>query len=126
MTKDEKMKAIEMRKEGFSFRAIAKEIGYTPQNICHQLMTLGIERGVVKNIKTIIYKGLANWMIENEISINALSLKIYDKYYNAKCDVLAKKLRGERNLYIGEIKKILEVTGMTFEECFEEREVKNV
>lgn len=126
MTTEQKLKAVEMREQGFTLQQIADELGYSRQNVCQQLRKLGIERGSVKNIKTIIYKGLADWMIKNDMSINMLAMKIYKKYYNTTCNNLIKKLRGERVITMQEIKKILEVTGMTFEECFEERELENV
>lgn len=125
MTTEQKSKAVEMREQGFTLQQIADELGYSRQNVCQQLRKIGIERGSIKNIKTIIYKGLADWMIKNDMSINMLAMKIYKKYYNTACNNLIKKLRGERVITMQEIKKILEVTGMTFEECFEEREVEN-
>lgn len=128
MTTEQKLKAVEMRLNGATLEEIANEFGCSRQYInqefkkMYQIMTTSR----CQKISRIIYKGVANWLLDNGKSVSTLASMVYENYTPRKGTNFFEKMRGERVLTIQEIKKILEVTGMTFEECFEEREVENV
>lgn len=127
MTTDQKLKAVEMRLNGATLREIANEFGCSKQNIQKEFQKIydSMTANRYQKISRVIYKGVANWLLYNGKSVSSLAAMVYDNYSPRKGTNFFEKMRGERVLTIQEVKKILEVTGMTFEECFEEREVEN-
>lgn len=127
MTTEQKLKAVEMRLNGATLEEVANEFGCSKQNIQQEFKKIyeSLTSNKCQKISRVIYKGIANWLLDNGKSVSSLAAMVYDNYSPRKGTWFFEKMRGERVLNIQEIKKILEVTGMTFEECFEEREVEN-
>ena len=73
-------------------------------------------RNYQKPYRTCVYKGLSEYIERNNISFSKLNRAIGAK--GNSTNPIALKLKGMRDFKIKEIKKILEFTGMTFEECF--------
>lgn len=120
MTKQQKLKAFEMLLDGFTYAEIAKEFDTSRQNIQQSISTVG---GARKPRESIIYPNLKRWLKENNYSVSMLSTDIgYKSLNNAP---LYKKLRGESPIPIYLARKIMALTGMSFEVCFELEEGKN-
>ena len=118
MTKEQKLQAYAMRLDGFTYQEIANKFGVTRQCIQQNIGTVGNSRNNRRNVlrlsENCIYNGLAKFIKENEISSAVLADII------GICRVAAyQRVVGERNFDISDIYKILDYTGMTFEECFE-------
>lgn len=108
--------------------AVAKELGISRQRVNQIMDTLDtIESAVPKqqrvkrkfNVSTarVVYPAIREWMDENKIT-----LKQFDAMTgtpsNTQNTPLRRFLQGETRIKIDLIKKILEVTGLTFEEAF--------
>lgn len=72
------------------------------------------DSSIYRNPVTVIYKGLYNFMKEHHHSYGSFSNNI-----GLLEPAFRKKALGENPFYINEIKKILALTKLSFEECFE-------
>lgn len=117
MTNNERVEAFRMRLEGSSYAEIAQKFGVSRQYI-QQCIGLHPHKANFKKTK---YKGINNWMDENEMTINSLRKKLYGSGY-VKYN-LYDKLSGKTKLNINDIIAILNMTGMTFEQAFGEEEL---
>lgn len=130
MTREEKQRAIQMRIDGLTYERIGKELGVTKQGVhdmFKRLNQLSNKKYYLQRLSNIPYVGIKNYMKDNEQSFHSFGKKIYGENAGSnKCSLgLYKKLTGERKLTLNEIKTILYITGLTFEECFEERAAEN-
>lgn len=117
MTKEDKIKAYAMRLDGASFQQIADEFGVTRQYI-HQVITK--PGGRDRPIRRYIYPNIAIWMHEKRHSAKALAADIQ---VSQQC--ITKILKGKGNPSKQTIDRILEVTGMTYEQAFfQDKEMK--
>lgn len=112
MNREEKIKAFEMKLDGYTYEEIAKYFGTSRQNV-QQALTLPVTR---KNCSK--YVGLNELMMEHHLFIKTLFESIKDKYGIKDYQSFLRKIKTGKNLTINEIKAILEYTGMTFEEIF--------
>lgn len=65
-----------------------------------------------------IWTGLRNWMNANEVSRRNLLRSMGLEYSNCNLERLNQCLRGEKDLRMSFIRKMMELSGMTFEELF--------
>ena len=72
----------------------------------------------IKDLDCIIYPNLKNWMLENKVSISEMKRRIGLDTRSRCSESFRNKLKGRTQLTITDIKKILAVTGGTFEEMF--------
>ena len=121
----DKTEIRKMRDSGMTLREIAKEKGVSYQRvgeICGG-MYARYSRGA-RSPGKIIFKGLREWMTVNKVNrAKFCDLLGYESSTTTQSRINA-KLYGRTEFKMKEIKKILEVTGMTFEEAFEEDFVK--
>jgi uncharacterized protein YjcR len=116
MTREQKVEAFTMKLDGASYQKIADKFGVSKQCI-QQILIGGSRRNELKKWKReFIYPNLYTYMIDHEIRTlkdfkDHLGLKIIPAY-------LGKRLKGMAEFKIDEIQKIIEITGMTFEEAF--------
>lgn len=115
MTKEQKIEAFSMRLDGCTFKEIADKYGVSKQYI-HSLF--GGNSGKAWKTRDYEYPNLGKWMANTKTTIMELSEKI-----GITCNSLSMKLHKKREFRTSEIKSILKITGMTFEECFKEKEV---
>lgn len=121
-SKDRLMDMLQMRLDGSTIQQIADKYGVTKQCVQQQLSIIAGNakprpRGIDERV---IYPNLAKWIVDNRIAKYKLSEMIDMK---SKCtDSIRKKLYGERDFTITEIKKLIEITGYTFEYIFAEKE----
>lgn len=118
MTKEQKLQAYAMRLDGCTYQEIANKFGVTRQCIQQNIgVTRDNRHQVLQLSENCIYTGLAKFIKENEVSSVVLADVI------GVCRTAAhQRIVGERNFNISDIYKILNYTGMTFEECFELKE----
>lgn len=116
--KDRLLKMIKMRLDGCTFQAIADEFGVTRQYVQQTIAdATGKVRAVRKSpLDSCIYPNLKKWMIDNGISLIRLSIMCGS--CKTRSDVIKKKITGESDFKISEIKEILKESGETFEYMF--------
>lgn len=103
----EKMR--EMRRAGMTYAAIAKSYNMNAANVHHRLNT-------EPKPKT-IYKGLNDWMRKNRLNVSKLAermgmTEIHD------IERFRSQMSGRYKITLDTIRKILRMTGMSFEEAF--------
>lgn len=121
-SKEKILEMVQMRIDGYTLQQIADKYGVSKQCVQQQLSIIaGNASPRPKGIdEKIIYPNLAKWMADNRIPKYKLSEMIGLK---SKCTANIRfKLLGERDFSITEIKKLLEITGQTFEYLFVEKE----
>lgn len=111
MTREEKIEAFAMRLDGKTYEEIGKRFGLTKQRI-EQILNVS---GRDMSLRGIIYPNLLRHIREHYGSV--------PKFDDALCagrnpSLMYRRLRGEGIITISEVREILELTGMTFEECF--------
>lgn len=125
MTREQKLEAYGMRLDGCTYQEIADKFGVTKQCIQQSLFPSTDRRNKRHNSEICIYAGLAQFIDENNVTQRKLGRVIEMNYVEQNSTNIRKRITGETPFKINEIYKILEFTGMTFEECFalKEREV---
>ena len=110
-----------LNEEGKSYKEIAAIYGISKQRV-YQILRKGDKRYFRHISKRLVkYTGLRNWMNTNKISFNELVTRVFEYYHSEHYRRLFDRLRSG-HLPMPLIKKILEVTGLTFEECFMEED----
>jgi hypothetical protein len=119
VTREQKVKAFEMRIDGYTYAEIANRFGVSRQYI-HQILTFGVEKPIQKGLRNCVYYNIAQWITNNNLTIPKLCKMMGRKpgYHQA----LRNKLTGITEFSISEIKLILALTGMEFDEAFAEKE----
>ncbi len=116
MTREQKIEAFTMRLDGMSYQAIADKYGVSKQYI-QQLLIGGSRRNQVgKWAKEFVYPNLYKYMISNDFR----SLKSFKEHLGLGVSLsrFSERCKGELDFKIDEIYKIIDVTGMSFEEAF--------
>ena len=120
MTPKMRARCIELRAQNVSLRKIADEVGVSANAVWHFLSKNG--NGYVPNLRTkmvcdrAIYPAIANWILEQGLSISKFS---------AECGTSQEAMRlmldGTHDPSYKVITRVLECTGMTFEQAFSRR-----
>lgn len=114
-------KAIELRDNGATYEEIGAHFGVSRQRIHAALGPFKKNAQIYTKIK---YKGLKKWFKETDSSFSQFAklvgMKSTTAYVRKVQNWLTEGAETERTFTIEQIKKMLEVTGMTFEELFEE------
>lgn len=110
---------VALREKGLTYREIGKLFNMSYQYI-HQCVTkynsaVQLPPRSIAVIDKVRYEGLAKWMLNNSISVNRLAVL-------CDADKLGCILYGNNEPSKKNIDAILKVTGLTYEECFKERE----
>ena len=116
--KQQLQEIIQMRVDGFTLQEIADKYGVSEQCISHKLLSIAKRDNTRPKWfdERVIYPNIAKYMINNRISRHALAKEI--GLSNLQC--LTRRLYGELDFSMSEIKKLLEITGQTFEYLFSE------
>jgi len=120
MTKEQKIEAFTMRLDGMSYQAIADKYGVSRQYI-QQMLIGGSRRNQFKKWeKDFIYPNLYAYMSSKGFN----TLKKISEHLELGITPfhLGKRFKGEVAFRIEEILKIIEITGMSFEEAFKKEE----
>ena len=116
MNREDKIEVFKMRLDGFTYQEIAEKYGVSRQYI-NQMLQNVISEKRNKALNKIVYPNIANWLKDNERSISEFAIRV-----GIKRSALYNKLYGRNKFNSDEIKRILDVTGMKFEECFKMKE----
>lgn len=114
-------KAIEMRDKGATYEEIGEHFGVSRQRVHAALGSVKKNASMYDKIR---YKGLRKWFIENDASFSSFAKLVGMNFSSSSVRAIQNWLSegGEvnRRFTIDQIKKMIEVTEMTFEELFEE------
>ena len=113
MTREDKLKAFAMRLDGYMFQEIADEFGVTRQYIQQMFSDETTGR---KKVALCIYPGIEKWMRDNRVT--AYKLNKMMGIWGKNAAPMYNRLNGTTEFVLNEIKLLLEVTGMTFDEAF--------
>ena len=114
MTNIEKMSIVQMRIDGYTMQAIAEKKGISKQRVSRILCSICDMDTQPRRYKY-LYGNILNWMLDNHVQLKTLAENI-----GVCTSTLGAKLQGKKDFNMSEIKKILKITGMTFEEAFKE------
>ena len=110
----------ELRKQGMTYREIAAQCGVSYQAVA-QVCAKGKETQFRKiNPKSCVYPVLREWMNSNYVSRAELYRRMHDGHPCVGCapKLLNERLTGKTMWRIDEIDRLLDITGMTYEELF--------
>lgn len=122
--KERLLEIVQMRMDGYTLQEIADKYGVTKQCIQERLSILANGcRSRAKGIdEKIIYPNLAKWISDNKIVKYKLSHMIGLSENNMATTAINKRLYGETDFSMSEIKMLLKATSDTFEHLFAEKE----
>ena len=111
VSNEEIMEIVKMRLDGATLQEIAVKRGCSRQNI--EQILKRIKTGAGTSERKIIYPGLRAWMAENWCSVSKLA---------DACGIIRQTmyvyLSQAGRMKIGAVQRILNYTGLTFEEAF--------
>lgn len=114
--------ARELRMQGLTFTEIGRRLGVSRQRVKQCCAGMNPEMTAsacrAKDLEGIVYTGLKNWMLENKVSVPEMMRRIGLDTGSRRSEYFKNRLKGKTRLSITEIKKILAVTGGTFEQMF--------
>lgn len=109
MTREEKIGMFCMRMDGYTLQEIGNKYGITREYV-RQILDVGKRKDISQKI---VYPGLKQYLVENKMSVRKLSFLIGTQYQTA-----LNTLHGKSKPGMDVINKILQVTGLTYEEAF--------
>ena len=109
MTREEKIGMFCMRMDGYTLQEIGNKYGITREYV-RQILDVGKRKDISQKI---VYPGLKQYLVENKMSVRKLSFLIGTQYQTALNALCGKSKPG-----MDVINKILQVTGLTYEEAF--------
>ena len=112
--------AEEMRKQGMTYREIGECFGVTYEGIRLVLAHMEPQERYFRAVteKRCIYPGIREWMNQEKISPRRLAAMMGYSTYTGVVRSLGDRLSGRAEIRIGDIRNILRISGMTFEEAF--------
>lgn len=114
MTKEQKIEIYSMLLDGATYTECASKFGVSKQYV-HKLFPQMSGRSVERRIEKYKYKNLVKWIYDNGYNLSTFSEAINIGVPNFNSLVL-----GHHDPSKKVIDKILDVTGMTYEEAFSE------
>jgi transcriptional regulator with XRE-family HTH domain len=112
------------RDKGLTYREIALKYGVSYQNVAQACSTHQLARFRYHRADSIIYPNLLKWLNDNKINtselLRRLGLETTASNYERLCKILSGKLQPRKPL----IDKLIEITGLTYENLFKESEEK--
>lgn len=121
---------VQMRESGMTYQQIADEFRCSKQWVnyilTHYYRGLKGQRGKGFDIEKIVFKGIYEHFKSNLFeSVTSFTDKVYEKRHN-KASLITDFITGKSNSHfsLSQIQRMCEITGTTFEECFERRDAK--
>lgn len=116
-----KQEVLELRDKGIKQAEIARMMGCSRSRIGQICGGKNIlhKRSVALH-KDLIYPNIARWLFENQVSMAAFCQSLDSEQRKKSYARIVDCLHGKHRFNISEIKKIMKITDMTFEEAFEE------
>ncbi|ABQ23601.1 helix-turn-helix transcriptional regulator [Clostridium kluyveri] len=113
---EDKIKMFEMRVKGCSLRTIGNEFNVSHEYVRRILKDACNKGALIKReCKGMVYPNIAKWLMENDVSVSELGKMSGESPIRLRHILSGKNIN---SFTIDEIRKILEVTGMTFKEAF--------
>ena len=111
---------ITLRKQGLTYREIAAQLGVTYQavaQVCAKRSDTQFRKILPDGC---VYPVLRDWMNEHRVSRQELYrlMNNGEPCIGKAPHIIANRLRGESGWKMDEINKLLDITGMTYEELF--------
>ena len=113
MTREEKMEMFAMRLDGRTLQEIGDKYGLTRERVRQILPNYEVKRKGNKTLRTTGYVNISKHLTEKGIT-----LKNFAEILGVEYSTLRMYLNGKREFSISQIRKIIEVTGMSFEDAF--------
>lgn len=121
---------VQMRESGMTYQQIADEFHVSRQWVnyilTHYYRGLKGQRGKGFDIEKIVYKGIYEHFKSNLFeSVTSFTEKVYGGR-TAHVVKMREFIKGDHNteFKLSQIQRMCEITGTTFEECFERRDVQ--
>ena len=114
MTKEQKIEIYSMLLDGATYTECASKFGVSRQYV-HQLFSRPIGCSVERRIEKYKYKNLVKWIYDNGYKLSTFPVAI-----NISVSNFNNLMSGHHDPSKKVIDKILDVTGMTYEEAFSE------
>ena len=106
------------RENGLTYVEIAEKYGVSKQCVHQACGKHSPSRFRYNN--SCIYLGLRRWMNDNKISIGELLRRMDMVVHTSNYQSIQQKLLGRTEMKMSDIDKLIEITGMTYEELFRE------
>lgn len=106
------------REKGLTYKQIADKYGVSKQCVAQACGKQSDCRFRYNHY--CIYPGLRNWMNDNKISTGELLRRMDMVVHTKNYQTINGRLSGKSELKKSEIDKLIEITGMTYEELFSE------
>lgn len=107
-------------RRGMSCREIAGKYGISVQAVYAACGSVRTTRFRQYEPEACVWVGLRHWMNYHKVSRRALLQKMGLEYSHCNLARLNDNLRGRSDLRMSFIRKMMEITGLTFEELFRE------
>lgn len=107
-----------LKREGKTYEEIAQQFGISRQRVFQILGKMDKRYFKPISKKCVFYPGLRNWMNENRISFTELCRRVYGKYHTMQYGYLWQYTSAQHPMKIGLIIKLINITGLTFEQLF--------
>lgn len=118
---EDKIKMFEMRVKGCTLQEIGDRYGITRERVRQILQSItSRSTSMVRGREGIIYPNIKKWLKDNDISIGEFA-KLLGKEENIKMKThtrLSHILKGKGDFTMTEVRSVLKVTDMTFEQAF--------
>lgn len=116
MTDKQKVEALQMLLNGATYEEVGRKYMLSTETIRKMFSNI-LDRGTRRHSRVeCIYQGLGEWCEKNGYTAHS-----FEKKLGVGNGVMRKAFRGESYLRMDNIDKILDLTGMTYEECFAKR-----
>ena len=116
---DRHKQAQALREAGWTCQEIADLLGVSKQYISQMLRADEIKYVPIRGI---CYTGLGRWLSEHRYGMPKLLDALGYQYSGNAAACLRQRLQGKKEFHISEIRDILKLTGLTFEEAFSREE----
>ena len=118
MTKADKIRIFEMKISGYTYEEIAVLFGTNRSNI-EQILQASLKNNSCHDFKC-IYPKVKKWMMDHAVSVNSLYVLLGNKPTGNGSVTMKKKLSGERRMRLDELQNLVTLTGIPFEDLFEQ------
>lgn len=119
----EKQEIFALRDEGYTYRDIAKKVGVSFQRVAQVCAGVNSMKGYpVRLNEHVKYDKIRDWMYDNKVNITKMTQLMGYENCTATKQRVSAMLYGEKEMRMRDIKKLLNLTGFTFEEVFGEEE----
>lgn len=116
MTKEQKLEIVKLRQEKKTYAQIGTIMGVSRQRI-HQILSDTTTKRNLSRGKNWVYPAFTRYVRETDTTIREMSNMLGVTHHTFRSWMV-----GDRDIKLEHIKKILAITGMTFEEAFQRKD----